>query len=139
MRRRRRERPKPMPTEEDKKKAQIKAAGADPLVWAMKSVDDKFPDEREKDAETIEAEAEVEMRMGPTLEDDVDEIDEEEFVNDEVEDDDVLDDIDDEEDEVTEIQAEGKTVMPMKDGAMTVDVAPMRKMWMKFPKKGLIG
>lgn len=137
MRRRRRERPKPMPTEEDKKKAQIKAAGADPLVWAMKSVDDKFPDEREKDAETIEAEAEVEMRMGPTLEDDVDEIDEEEFVNDEVEDDDVLDDIDDEEDEVTEIQAEGKTVMPMKDGAMTVDVAPMRQNVDEVSKKGI--
>ena len=128
MRRRRRERPKPMPTEEDKKKAQIKAAGADPLVWAMKSVDDKFPDEREKDDETIKAEAEVEMRMGPAPEDDVDELDEEEVVDDGVEDDDdVLDDIYDDEEEVAEIQAEGKTVVPMKEGAMTVDVAPMRQ------------
>jgi|GEM_PF-1682435 len=112
MRRRRRERVRPMPTEEDKRKAQIKASGADPLVWAMKSVDDKFPDEREKDVETIEAEAEVEMTMGPT-------------------DDDMLDDID-EEPEVpmkatTEIKAEGKTAMPVDEGVLTVDVEPMRQ------------
>lgn len=114
MRRRRHERPKPMPTEEDKRKAQLKAASADPLVWAMKSVDDKFPDEREKDAETIQAEAEVEMTMGPTQ----GEIEE-----------DILDDIDEEPEVVerAEIKAEGKTVVPMNDGAMTVDVAPMRQ------------
>ncbi len=45
----------------------MKAASADPLVWAMKSVDDKFPDSREKDAETIKAEAQVEMKMGPAV------------------------------------------------------------------------
>lgn len=106
MRRRRRERPKPMPTEEDIKRAQLKAASADPLVWAMKSVDDRFPDEREKDEETIKAEEEVEMTIGPAP------------------DDDVLDDIDE---EPKEIKAEGKTVMPMDEGAMTVDVAPMRQ------------
>ena len=128
MRRRRRERPRPMPTEEDKKRAQIKASGADPLVWAMKSVDDKFPDEREKSAETIEAEAEVEMKMGPAPDDDIDEEEFDDDVDDVVANDDVLDDIDDDDDEeVVEIQAEGKTVMPMKDGAMTVDVAPMRQ------------
>lgn len=127
MRRRRRERPKPMPTEEEKRKAQIKAAGADPLVWAMKSVDDKFPDEREKDLETLRAEAEVEMRMGITTDDDYDE--DEVLEEDEIlEDDDVLDDIDEgPQPEPREIKAEGKTAMPMNDGVMTVDVAPMRQ------------
>ena len=105
MRRRRRERPKPMPTEEDKRRAQLKAASADPLVWAMKSVDDKFPDEREKDEETIQAEEEVEMTIGPTPMDD-----------------DMLDDIDEE-----EIKAEGKTAMPVEEGVLTVDVEPMRQ------------
>lgn len=109
MRRRRRERPKPMPTEEEKRRAQLKAASADPLVWAMKSVDDKFPDERIKSEEIIRAEAEID-----------DEI---------LDDDDVLDDIDEEPAprEVKEIKAEGKTAMPMDDGVMTVDVAPMRQ------------
>lgn len=112
MRRRRRERPKPMPTEEDIKRAQLKAASADPLVWAMKSVDDKFPDEREKDAETIEAETQVEMTMGS------------------ISDDDVLDDIDEEvpaKPEAKEIKAEGKTAMPVEEGVLTVDVEPMRQ------------
>ena len=128
MRRRRHERPKPMPTEEDKKKAQIKAAGADPLVWAMKSVDDKFPDEREKDDETIKAEAEVEMKVGVDPDEDFDDEGDMEVPAGVETPDDVLDDIDDdEEEEAVEIQAEGKTVMPMKDGAMTVDVAPMRQ------------
>ena len=127
MRRRRRERPKPMPTEEDKLKARIKAAGADPLVWAMKSVDDKFPDEREKDTETIKAEAEVEMKMGVAPTDDAMDDD---VMDDDAMDDDVLDDIDEEipaKPQPKEIKAEGKTVMPMDDGAMTVDVAPMRQ------------
>lgn len=115
MRRRRRERPKPMPTEEDKRRAQLKAASADPLVWAMKSVDDKFPDEREKDEETIQAEEEVEMTIGPTPMDD-----------------DMLDDIDEEVPEpevkqVKEIKAEGKTAMPVEEGVLTVDVEPMRQ------------
>ena len=117
MRRRRRERPKPMPTEEDKRRAQLKAASADPLVWAMKSVDDKFPDEREKDPEIIRAEEEVEMTIGPTPTDDV-------------MDDDMLDDIDEEvpaKPEVKEIKAEGKTAMPVDEGVLTVDVAPMRQ------------
>ena len=127
MRRRRRERPKPMPTEEDKRKAQIKAAGADPLVWAMKSVDDKFPDEREKDLETLRAEAEVEMRMGNAVDDEYD--DEDEILGErEILDDDVMDDIDEEpEPKPREIKAEGKTAMPVNDGVMTVDVAPMRQ------------
>lgn len=55
-----------MPTIEEIEGAKLKAASADPLVWAMKSVDDKFPDEREKNAETMEAEAEVETKMGST-------------------------------------------------------------------------
>lgn len=113
MRRRRRERPKPMPTEEEKRKAQLKAASADPLVWAMKSVDDKFPDERIKSEDVIRAEAEVEREMDEMPDDEM------------LDDDDVLDDIDDE--PVTEIRAEGKTAMPMSDGVMTVDVAPMRQ------------
>jgi hypothetical protein len=108
-----------MPTEEDKKRAQLKAASADPLVWAMKSVDDKFPDEREKNAETIKAEAEVEMTMGPT------------------EDEDILDDIDEEPaiEEVKEIKAEGKTAMPTDGGVITVDVAPMRQNMDKVTSK----
>ena len=112
MRRRRRERPKPMPTEEDKKKAQLRATGADPLVWAMKKVDEEFSDGRVKSDETIKAEAEVEMVMGA----DSDDIDDEE---------DILDDIDEE--EPVEIKAEGKTAMPMDDGVMMVDVEPMRQ------------
>ncbi|MBR3269658.1 hypothetical protein IKG07_00135 [Candidatus Saccharibacteria bacterium] len=117
MRRRRREHVRPMPTEEDKRKAQLKAASADPLVWAMKSVDDKFPDEREKDEETIKAEAEIEVKMGATPDDDV-------------MDDDMLDDIDEEapaKPEVKEIKAEGKTAMPVDEGVLTVDVEPMRQ------------
>ena len=113
MRRRRRERVRPMPTEEDKRKAQLKAASADPLVWAMKSVDDKFPDEREKDAETIMAEEEVEMTIGPAVDDYEDEM---------------LDDIDEEpEPKTKEIKAEGKTAMPVDEGVLTVDVEPMRQ------------
>ena len=141
MRRRRRERPKPMPTEEDKRRAQIKAAGADPLVWAMKSVDDKFPDEREKSVETIRAEAEVEMKMGSASDDaaEDDENNEDEIFDNETVDEDVLDDIDEDDDEieVKEIHAEGKTVMPMKEGAMTVDVAPMRQNVDEVSKKGI--
>lgn len=55
----------PMPTEEEKARARLKLAKADPLVWAMKSVDDRFPDEREKSVETIKAEVEVTKRMAP--------------------------------------------------------------------------
>lgn len=115
MRRRRRERPKPMPTEEDKLKAQLKAASADPLVWAMKSVDDKFPDEREKSEEIIKAEAEIEAAEAEEAEDILDDIDEEpkEAPKAEV--------------KTTEIKAEGKTAMPVEEGVLTVDVAPMRQ------------
>lgn len=66
----RKKRPIPMPTEEEKARARLKAASADPLVWAMKSVDDKFPDEREKDADTVQAESIIEMKMGPVNESD---------------------------------------------------------------------
>lgn len=108
-RRKKKERIIPMPTEEDKLRAKLKAASADPLVWAMKSVDEKFPDEREKDIETIEAEAEIEEDTG---------LDDEEEVN-----------------ETEEIKAEGKTVLPMDDGAMTVEVTPMRQNMDEAPKK----
>ena len=122
-------RPKPMPTEEDKKKARLKAASADPLVWAMKSVDNDFPDSREKDAETIKAENEAEMKMGPAVK-------EPENVE---SDENMLDSIDDDladakpttsknvESKPAEIKAEGKTAMPMDDGVMTVEVQPMRQ------------
>lgn len=105
MRRRRHERPKPMPTEEDKKKAQIKAAGADPLVWAMKSVDKKFPDSREKteidDEEIDEADEDEEGVVeteGVALES-----------------------------KNTEIKAEGKLAMPMDEGVMTMEVKPLKQ------------
>lgn len=55
----------PMPTEEEKARARSKLAKADPLVWAMKSVDDRFPDERVKNVETVKAETEVEKKMAP--------------------------------------------------------------------------
>lgn len=55
----------PMPTEEEKARARSKLAKADPLVWAMKSVDDRFPDERVKSVETVKAETEVVKRMAP--------------------------------------------------------------------------
>ena len=42
-----RERIRPMPTEEEKARARLKMASADPFAWAMKSVDDRFPDSRE--------------------------------------------------------------------------------------------
>lgn len=106
-RHKKKERVIPMPTEEDKMRAKLKAASADPLVWAMKSVDEKFPDEREKDAETVKAEAKVEEDTG--LDDEVEEIEEEVA------------------EEAKEIKAEGKTVLPMDDGAMTVEVTPMRQ------------
>lgn len=54
-----------MPTREERERAKLKATSADPLVWAMKSVDDRFPDEREKSIETVKAEAEVERKLGP--------------------------------------------------------------------------
>ena len=108
MRRRRRERPRPMPTEEDKKKAQIKAAGADPLVWAMKSVDEKFPDSREKSEVVDDADEEIE---------EVEEIEEEEEKVEEAT----------PEPKNTEIKAEGKLAMPMDEGVMTMEVKPMRQ------------
>ena len=96
-----------MPTIEEIEGAKLKAASADPLVWAMKSVDDKFPDEREKNAETIKAEAEVETKMGPTnVEKEVEdvkisksetlseELDDEDFDDEELLDDELLDDSD---------------------------------------------
>ena len=111
---RRKQRIIPMPTEEDKQKARLKAAAADPLVWAMKSVDDEFPDEREKDAETVRAEAAVEATEVP------EEPDEE-----------IMDDLDDdvtpESQPAQEIKAEGKTTVPMGDGALTMEVTPMRQ------------
>ncbi|MBQ8985039.1 hypothetical protein IJ076_00555 [Candidatus Saccharibacteria bacterium] len=102
---------RPMPTEEDKEKAKLKAAGADPLVWAMKSVDEEFPDDREKDAETIQAETEVVEPEDDTEEMLDDEGDVETPVN----------------EKATEIRAEDKTAMPMDDGVMTVEVTPMRQ------------
>lgn len=105
--RKKKERILPMPTEEDKKRAQLKAKSADPLVWAMKNVDDEFPDAREKDAQTLKAEAEVEMTEGSAIEESASE--------------EVVDE------NPTEIRAEGKTTMPTSDGVMTVEVAPMRQ------------
>ena len=61
----RRRRAIPMPTEEEKRRAKLKATSADPLVWAMKSVDERFPDTREKSAEIVKAESEIENKMGP--------------------------------------------------------------------------
>jgi len=61
----RRRRAIPMPTREERERAKLKATSADPLVWAMKSVDERFPDTREKDAQTIKAENEVEEKLGP--------------------------------------------------------------------------
>lgn len=113
MRRRRRERPKPMPTEEEKRKAQIKATVSDPLVWAMKTVDDEFPDERVKSEETIKAEATVTEPPKPPVDDDDDLLDD---------DDDVIVD-----EHPTEIKAEGKLTMPMGEGVMTMEVEPMRQ------------
>lgn len=112
-------RPKPMPTEEEKRRAQLKAASADPLVWAMKSVDDEFPDSREKTPETIKAEDEAEMKIGPAVK-------EPENVE---SDDNVLDDIDESAtaDKSTGIEAEGKTAMAMGNGVMTMEVQPMRQ------------
>ena len=57
------ERIRPMPTPEQKARARMQMAGADPFSLAMKSVDDKFPDSREKDAETLREEAEVEAMV----------------------------------------------------------------------------
>ena len=58
-----RERIRPMPTEEEKARARLKMASADPFAWAMKSVDDRFPDSREKDTKTLKEEAEVEAMV----------------------------------------------------------------------------
>ncbi|MBR3323940.1 hypothetical protein IKG24_00145 [Candidatus Saccharibacteria bacterium] len=124
-RHKKKERILPMPTEEDKLRAKLKAKSADPLVWAMKSVDEKFPDEREKTIETVEAEAAIEEDTR---------LDDEAF-DDETIDDEVVDNeskTDDSKDETSarsnsEIKAEGKTVLPMDDGAMTVEVTPMRQ------------
>ena len=105
---RRRRKVIPMPTEEEKQRAKLKLNGSDPLVWAMKSVDDKFPDSREKTAETVRAENEVEMKMGPaTMEPE--------------------DKVEVKPQGVGEIKAEGKTAMPVDDGVLTVEVAPMRQ------------
>ena len=99
----------PMPTEEDKQRARLKAVSADPLVWAMKSVDDKFPDTREKDALTEAAEKKLEAVEEPE--------------------EDLLDDIDEmpNEEKVKEIQAEGQVAMPMDEGVVTMEVKPMRQ------------
>ncbi len=107
--RRRRQRIRPMPTEEDKRKAQLKAASADPLVWAMKKVDEAFPDSREKSADIIEAEAVADM---------VDEGDDIE-IEDEV--------IDDSRQISDEIKAEGKLAVPTNDGVLTMEVTPQRQ------------
>ena len=58
-----RERIRPMPTAEQKARAKFEMASADPFAWAMKSVDDKFPDSREKDQKTLIKEAEVEAMV----------------------------------------------------------------------------
>lgn len=111
--RRKKQRIIPMPTEEDKKRAQLKIASADPLVWAMKSVDDAFPDGRVKSEETIKAEAEVEMLEGSTgaeLEDDLDDVYDDNLTA-----------------APSEIQAEGKLTMPMGEGVMTMEVTPQRQ------------
>ena len=117
MKKKKKERIIPMPTEEDKIRAKLKAAGSDPLVWAMKSVDDKFPDSREKDIETIEAEAAV-AEMEPAdddgIDDEADEIEEVEEVKEPTS-------------SAKEIKAEGKTAVPMDDGVLTVEVTPMRQ------------
>ena len=57
------ERIRPMPTAEQKARAQFEMASADPFAFAMKSVDDRFPDSREKDAKTLKEEAEVEAMV----------------------------------------------------------------------------
>lgn len=57
------ERIRPMPTAEQKARAKFEMASADPFSFAMKSVDDRFPDSREKDAETLKEEAEVEAMV----------------------------------------------------------------------------
>lgn len=57
------ERIRPMPTPEQKARARMQMAGADPFSLAMKSVDDRFPDSREKDADTLREEAEVEAMV----------------------------------------------------------------------------
>ncbi|MDO4526935.1 MAG: hypothetical protein Q4B87_02480 [Candidatus Saccharibacteria bacterium] len=111
MRKKHKERVRPMPTDEEKERAKLKAAGADPLVWAMKSVDDKFPDAREKDAKTIKAEAEVEMLEGDTDEEDV-EIDSENISGGNAS---------------QEIKAEDKLTMPVSEGVVTMEVTPMRQ------------
>lgn len=100
MKRKKKERVRPMPTEEDKARARLKAASADPLVWAMKSVDEKFPDTREKDMATVEAEAAI-VEPTETVEEDIV--------------------------ETSEIQAEGKTTMPTGEGVVTMEVTPMRQ------------
>ena len=96
----RRRRAIPMPTLEERESAKLKAMSADPLVWAMKSVDDRFPDEREKNAETIKAEAQIEKKSEPTniekeaksAEPTQDEVFEEDFGDESFDDDELLDD-----------------------------------------------
>lgn len=111
MRKKHKERVRPMPTDEEKEQAKLKAAGADPLVWAMKSVDDKFPDAREKDAKTLKAEAEVEMLEGDEVEEDFDVESQDTSQN----------------GNSQEIQAEGKLTMPVDEGVVTLEVTPMRQ------------
>lgn len=96
-------RPLPMPTEEEKMRARLKAASADPLVWAMKSVDDEFPDEREKNAETVRAEAAVEKsEQAEPVQDTCEPLDDEEM------DEDILDDDEEEIDETETVESAAK-------------------------------
>ena len=97
----RRERVRPMPTEEEKARARLKAASMDPLVWAMKSVDAAFPDDRVKsDALPMDAE-------------DIDDFDDEP--------------VEPVADNSAEIKAEGKVAVPADDGVLTMEVTPMRQ------------
>ena len=149
---RKKKRALPMPTEEEKQRAKLKAAGSDPLVWAMKVVDDEFSDGQEKDPDDIdEDELTTEARV-----DRADEVDDElvESKNNVVSNEDVMDELDEIEemeeesrsaeikkvekttktqetktlaDDNKEIKAEGKTTVPMGNGALTIEVTPMRQ------------
>lgn len=126
MKKKKKERIIPMPTEEDKIRAKLKAAGSDPLVWAMKSVDDKFPDSREKDIETIEAESAV-AEMEPDDGEDLDGA-----YDDEIDENVEIDNNREKKttavnEQIKEIKAEGKSAVPMSEGVLTVEVKPMRQ------------
>ena len=105
---RKKKRALPMPTEEEKQKAKLKAAGSDPLVWAMKVVDDEFSDGQEKDPDDID---EDEL-MTETESDQADEMDDMlvESRSGTISDEDVMDELD----EIEEMQEESEPVEPKK-------------------------